>query len=73
MFQSALEFLSYLFQFSNKIFDWFRRKETIEYGKKLKEIEIIVENKQVEKEQTEILLKDRTKEEVIEKMEKGTF
>lgn len=66
-------FLFQLFEFFNKMFDWFKRHEAIEHGKKLKEIEIIEENKEVEKEQTQILLQDRTKEEVVDKMEKGTF
>jgi hypothetical protein len=66
-------FLQQIFVFFNKMFDWFRQKQAIEHGKELKEIEIIKSNQKIEKEQTEILLKDRTKEEVIDKMEKGTF
>ena len=56
-----------------KLFDWFRTREAVEHGKTLKEIELIKKNDEVSKEQTKILIEDRTKEEVIDKMKKGTF
>jgi hypothetical protein len=65
--------LSGFFELINKMFDWIRHKTSIEEGKKLKEAEIIKENEVIVKEQTEILIQDRTKDEVIDKMEKGTF
>ena len=56
-----------------KIFEWFKNREAVEHGKTLKEIELIKKNDEVQKEQTKILLEDRTKEELIDKMKKGTF
>lgn len=73
MLSSIFGAISNLFEFFNKLFDWFKQKDAVEHGKNLKEIEIIKTNDVVEKEQTEILIQDRTKEEVIDKMEKGTF
>lgn len=56
-----------------KIFDWFKTREAVEHGKTLKEVELIRKNDVVSKEQTKILMEDRTKEEIIDKMKKGTF
>jgi hypothetical protein len=65
--------LESFFSIFSRLFDWFKTKEAIEQGKIIKEAEIIKQNDEIEKEQTDVLIQDRTKDEVIEKMEKGTF
>lgn len=53
--------------------DYFKTKETIDVGKKIHSAESVVENQKSEREQTEILLEDRPKANVVKKMEDGTF
>lgn len=53
--------------------DYFKTKETFDNGKKIKEAEIIIDNEKIQREQTELLLQDRPKSEVVKKMEDGTF
>jgi hypothetical protein len=53
--------------------DYFKTKETFESGKKVQEAEIIIANEKIQREQTEILLQDRPKSEVVKKTEDGTF
>ena len=70
---SVVAAIASFFGFFSKLLDWFKNKEAVDHGKSLKEVEIIKQNDEVEKEQTNVLIQDRTKDEVIEKMEKGTF
>lgn len=70
---SVVAAIASFFGFFSKLLDWFKNKEAVDHGKNLKEVEIIKQNDEVEKEQTNVLIQDRTKDEVIEKMEKGTF
>jgi hypothetical protein len=70
---SVVAAIASFFSFFSKLLDWFKNKEAVNHGKNLKEVEIIKQNDEVEKEQTNVLIQDRTKDEVIEKMEKGTF
>lgn len=72
-FGSLAALFASMFSFMGKVVDWFKIREAVDHGKNLKEIEIIKQNDAIEKEQTTILIQDRTKEEVINKMEKGTF
>lgn len=67
------DFFNGFFGFMGKIFDWIKYQQAIQHGKELKEAEIIKQNQEIVKKQNEILTTDRTKEEVIEKMEKGNF
>jgi len=72
-FGSFIALITSIFSIFGKALDIYKQKELIDQGKILKESEIIQENSELEKKQTEIIIQDRTKEEVIEKMKKGTF
>jgi Na+/H+ antiporter NhaB len=52
---------------------FFNKKTDIETGKKIQKAEDIIENQKISEEQNQILVQDRTKEEIIEKLKKGTF
>lgn len=48
-------------------------KKLIEQGRKQKEAEIVAKENELNRQQTEILVQERTKKEVIDKMKDGTF
>jgi len=58
---------------ASKAFDYFSRKEAIDEGKTIANAEMAEKDQDIEDEQTKILIEDRTKDDVINKMEKGEF
>ena len=57
----------------SKIFLYFREKEAMRMGEELYKAEQAKKEILVVREQTEILLKDETREETIKKLEDGKF
>lgn len=72
-FSGILSFITMLGTLMYNVIDFFRRQEAIDEGKRMRENEFAVEKEKIDKEQTEILIQDRTKEDVVKKMEDGTF
>lgn len=70
---TILGFLSSLSQIISKVLDYFREKNLINQGKALQQAEIAKDEININREQTEILSQDRTKEETIKRLEDGTF
>lgn len=69
----ALGFLTGVIKAIVKILEIVKTKRTIEDGKRQKETEIINQQNEINIKQTEILIQDRTKKDVIDKMKDGTF
>lgn len=69
----ALGFLTGVIKAIVKILEIIKTKRTIEDGKRQKETEIINQQNEINIKQTEILIQDRTKKDVIDKMKDGTF
>ena len=69
----ALGFLSGVVQAALKILEILKTKKMIEEAKKQKEAEIAKHDAEVTRQQTEILIQDRSKKDVIDKMKDGTF
>lgn len=60
----------------SSIVSWFlgkMRNQDIERGKQLQQAADIIANKEIEQQQNQILINEVTKEQVVEKMKKGTF
>jgi len=57
----------------SKVLEILKMKKLIEQGRKQKEAEIVAKENELNRQQTEILVQERTKKEVIDKMKDGTF
>jgi hypothetical protein len=68
-----LGFLSGAANSFSKVLEILKMKKLIEQGRKQKEAEIVAKENELNRQQTEILVQERTKKEVIDKMKDGTF
>jgi len=68
-----LGFLTGAFKSISKILEIINAKKLIEQGKKEQRDIIVAKETEITRNQTEILVQDRTKKEVIDKMKDGTF
>lgn len=57
----------------NKSIEWFKEKALIRMGRELESGDIAKEEVEITRKQTEILTQDRTKEDVVKKLEDGKF
>lgn len=65
--------VSYFFKFLSGITEYFRTKSAVDSGKVQQQADNIIANQKIQDEQNQILIQDRPKTEVIDKLEKGTF
>jgi hypothetical protein len=73
VFGSVVSAIAYLFKIVSNFTDYFKTKREVDSGKILQQAENIINNEKIQEEQTKILVQDRPKSEVLEKLEKGTF
>lgn len=57
----------------NRLVDYFKELRLISWGEEKAKAELAKEEIEINRRQTEILSQDRTKEDVIKKMEDGSF
>lgn len=57
----------------NKSVEWFKEKALIKMGRELQTAEQAKEEIEINRKQTEILTQERTKEDVVKKLESGKF
>jgi hypothetical protein len=70
---SVMSILSSLSKLATKLLDYFKEKKLIEQGKTLEKAEIAIHELEINKKQTEIIMKDQSKEETVKKLKDGTF
>ena len=68
-----MSILSSLSKLATKLLDYFKEKKLIEQGKTLEKAEIAIHELEINKKQTEIIMKDQSKEETVKKLKDGTF
>lgn len=70
---AILGFLSGFFSVFSKILEYFKKEEIKNEGKNEVVKEIAVKEVEINRRQTEVLIKDEKREDTIKKLENGTF
>lgn len=70
---TVLGLLNGLVQVFARVLEQLKRDELVNQGKELQQAEIAKDEIEVNRQQTEILTKDQTREETAKKLEDGTF
>jgi hypothetical protein len=70
---TILGFLSGFFSVFSRILEYFKKEEIKNEGKNEIVKEIAVKEVEINRRQTEVLIKDEKKEDTIKKLENGTF
>lgn len=70
---TVISLISSLWSGIVKVFDYLKEMTFVKHGRDLERAEITKQDSDIEREQSEILTKDVSREEVIKKMEDGTF
>jgi hypothetical protein len=70
---TILGLLSGLVSVLSKVFEQLKTTELINQGKSLQQAEIAKDELEKSREQNEILVQDRTKEDVVKRLDDGTF
>lgn len=73
MLTTILAFFTSIFKFGMNIFEYIKSSELISQGKNEQQAELAKEEIEINRQQTEILSQEVTKEETIKKLEDGTF